>query len=141
VGGPRAAKPLPNPHQEIRSQIEEEDNLEPIELARKIVDILADSKGEDILLLDIHDVTVAADYFVLCNGASERQLGALRANVREDVKQETERIPLHIEGTPSSGWILMDYGSVVVHLFIPELRAFYDLEDLWRDGRVVVRIQ
>lgn len=118
-----------------------EDKLEPIELARKIVDTLADSKGEDILLLDIHDVTVAADYFVLCNGASERQLGALRSNVREDIKQEMDRIPLRIEGTPSSGWILMDYGSVVVHLFIPELRAFYDLEDLWRDGRVVVRIQ
>ena len=121
--------------------IEEEDKLEPIELARKIVDILADSKGEDILMLDIHDVTVAADYFVLCNGASERQLGALRSNVREDIKQEMDRLPLHIEGTPSSGWILMDYGSVVVHLFIPELRVFYDLEDLWRDGRIVVRIQ
>ena len=120
---------------------QEEDNLEPIELARKIVDILTDAKGEDVLLLDVHDVTVATDYFILCNGASERQLGALRSNVREDVKQENDILPLRIEGTPSSGWILMDYGSVVVHLFIPELRAFYDLEDLWRDGRVVVRIQ
>jgi ribosome-associated protein len=120
---------------------QEEDNLEPIELARKIVDILTDAKGEDVLLLDVHDVTVATDYFILCNGASERQLGALRSNVREDVKQENDILPLRIEGTPSSGWILLDYGSVVVHLFIPELRAFYDLEDLWRDGRVVVRIQ
>ncbi|MGD1993944.1 MAG: ribosome silencing factor [Anaerolineae bacterium] len=120
---------------------QEEDKLEPIELARKIVDILADAKGEDVLLLDIQDITVTTDYFILCNAASERQLGALRSTVREDLKQDTETLPLRIEGTSSSGWILMDYGSVVVHLFIPELRVFYDLEELWRDGRVVVRIQ
>lgn len=92
-------------------------------------------------MLDIAEVTVAADYFILCSGTSERQLDALQNNVREDVKKAGGGVPLHIEGTSSSGWILMDYNAVVVHLFAPELRAFYDLEDLWRAGRVVVRIQ
>ncbi len=105
------------------------------------MDVLTDRKGEDILLLDIHEVSVLADYFVICSGTSERQLGALRASVREEMKKAMGIFPLRVEGKPSSGWVLMDYGSVVVHLFAPELRAFYDLEDLWREGRVVVRIQ
>lgn len=105
------------------------------------MDVLADRKAEDILLLDIHEVSITADYFVLCNGLSERQLGALRSSVREKTKSDLNVLPMHVEGQPDSGWILMDYGSVVVHLFTPELRAFYDLEDLWRDGNVVVRIQ
>lgn len=81
------------------------------------------------------------DYFILCNGLSERQLGALRSSVREKAKTDLDTLPLRVEGQPDSGWILMDYGAVVVHIFTPELRAFYDLEDLWRDGNVVVRIQ
>ena len=105
------------------------------------MDALVDKKGEDTLLLDIHDVSVSADYFVICSGASERQLGALTSGVREEVKRALQALPLRVEGQPSSGWILIDYGSVVVHLFTPELRAFYDLEDLWRHGRVVARIQ
>jgi ribosome-associated protein len=105
------------------------------------VDALVDKKGEDTLLLDIHDVSISADYFVICSGASERQLGALKSGVREEVKGALQTLPLRVEGQPSSGWILMDYGSVIVHLFTPELRAFYDLEDLWRHGRVVARIQ
>jgi ribosome-associated protein len=105
------------------------------------VDILVDKKGEDILLLDIRGLSIIADYFILCNGSSERQLGTLRSSVREDVKGACESLPLRVEGNPSSGWILMDYGSVVVHLFAPELRIFYDLEGLWQEGRIVVRIQ
>lgn len=61
--------------------------------------------------------------------------------MREKAKTDLDTLPLRVEGQPDSGWILMDYGAVVVHIFTPELRAFYDLEDLWRDGNVVVRIQ
>jgi ribosome-associated protein len=86
-------------------------------------------------------VSSTTDYFILCNGLSERQLGALRSSVREKAKTDLDTLPLRVEGQPDSGWILMDYGAVVVHIFTPELRAFYDLEDLWRDGNVVVRIQ
>ncbi|HHS96539.1 MAG TPA: ribosome silencing factor [Chloroflexi bacterium] len=115
--------------------------MEPIDLARKIVDVIVDKKGEDIVLLDLRDLSTLTDYFVICSGASERQLGALLAAVREMTKKSLGVLPLNIEGDPSAGWILMDYGSVVVHLFAPELRVYYDLEGLWRDGRIVVRIQ
>lgn len=117
------------------------DELEPIELARRIVDVIVDKKGEDVILLDLRGLTPLTDYFVICSGTSERQLDALLAAVRETTKKSLGVLPLHIEGEPSSGWILMDYGSVVVHLFAPELRVYYDLEGLWRDGRIVVRIQ
>jgi len=105
------------------------------------VDVLSDHKGEDVLLLDLCGLTLLTDYFVICSGTSERQLRALAGSVREEVKKEGGMIPLHVEGEPASGWVLMDYGSVVVHLFAPEMRAFYDLEGLWREGRLVVRIQ
>jgi len=105
------------------------------------VDILADHKGEDILLLDLCGLTLLTDYFVICSGTSGRQLRALVGSIRVEVKRGQGVLPLRVEGEPSSGWVLMDYGSVVVHIFAPELRAFYDLEDLWREGRLIVRIQ
>jgi len=109
-------------------------------LARCIVEVIADKKGEDVLLLDIRDVSILADYFVIGSTTSERQARA----IVEDVKQETKRAfdarPLHVEGEPATGWVLMDYGGVVVHLFAPEVRAYYDLEGLWRDGHIVVRM-
>jgi len=105
------------------------------------VDIIVEKKGEDILLLDIHELTTLADYFVLCSGTSDRQLQALESGVREEVQKKLDASPLHVEGEPSSGWILMDYGTVVVHIFDPQVRAYYNLEGLWKGGRVVVRIQ
>ena len=115
--------------------------LEPIDLAREIVDLIAEKKGENILLLDIRELTSLTDYFIICSGTSERQLDALVSAVRQMTKQSLGILPLNVEGDPPSGWILIDYGPVVVHLFSPELRAYYDLEGLWREGRVVVRIQ
>ena len=109
-------------------------------MARQIADMLADRKAEDILLLDISELSVLSEYFVICSGASDRQLKDLQASVREKAKK-FKRLPLNVEGEPSSGWVLMDYGSVVVHIFAPEMRVFYDLEDLWREARTVVRIQ
>ena len=102
--------------------------------------MLADRKAEDILLLDISELSVLAEFFVICSGASDRQLKDLQSSVREKAK-DYGKLPLNVEGEPSSGWILMDYGAVVVHIFAPEMRLFYDLEDLWRNARPVVRIQ
>jgi ribosome-associated protein len=115
------------------------DALDAKALARQIVDWLADKQAEDIILLDVHEVSILADYFVLCSGTSERQLDALTEEVRQQAKEAGARL-LHLEGEPHTGWILLDYGDVVVHIFSPELRAYYRLEELWQDSNVLVRM-
>ncbi len=102
---------------------------------------MADKKGSDIVLLDIRRVSPLADYFVICNGASERQVKAILDEILEKVKKETGIAPLNVEGVPSSGWVLIDYGSVIVHIFSPSLREYYSLEKLWSGATMVVRVQ
>jgi ribosome-associated protein len=114
--------------------------MDSLELARHIADIIADQKGENILLLDIQELSILADYFVIASSTSERQAKAILDDVREKVKQDTDARLLHIEGEASTGWVLMDYGDVVVHLFSEEMREYYDLEGLWKEGHVVVRM-
>jgi ribosome-associated protein len=83
-----------------------------------------------------------ADFFVLCNGNSDRQLKALAEHIRAATKEEFGIIPHSVEGTAQSGWILLDYSSVVVHLFLEIKREYYDLEGLWREeGNVLLSIQ
>jgi ribosome-associated protein len=115
----------------------EQDSLD---LARHIVDVIADQKGEDVVLIDIQDVSILADYFVIGGVNSTRQAKAVIDQIKQDTKQVFDVKPFHVEGDADSGWVLMDYGSVVVHLFTPEMRAYYDLEGLWREGRVIVRM-
>lgn len=104
------------------------------------MEVIADKKGEDILLLDIRYISILADYFVIGSTTSVRQAKAIIEGIKQETKQTFDIRPLHVEGESAVGWILMDYGSVVVHLFTPEMRAYYDLEGLWRDGRIVVRM-
>lgn len=106
-----------------------------------LADALLDKKGIDILVLDIHTQAIFADYFVICSGDSEPQLRALSQAVLGQAKKEGERMPKGVEGTPADGWVLIDFGDVVVHLFSPEKREYYDLESLWHRGRVVMRMQ
>ncbi len=81
------------------------------------------------------------DFFVICSGASNRQLKALLASVKEETKKDLGVMPHHVEGEPDSGWILLDYGDVVVHIFDPGLRDYYGLEELWHEGKVLLRVQ
>jgi ribosome-associated protein len=94
-----------------------------------------------VVLLDIKDVSILADYFVIGSASSERQAKAIVEGITADTKKLLGARPPRIEGEPSDGWVLIDYGSVVVHLFAPEARRYYRLEELWRGGRVVVRMQ
>jgi ribosome-associated protein len=105
------------------------------------VDVVEDKLGEDILLLDISRLCPFADFFVICSGTSDRQLKALVASVRETVKKELRILPHHVEGEPVGGWVLIDYIDVVVHIFSADLRAYYDLEGLWQEGKVLLRMQ
>jgi ribosome-associated protein len=104
------------------------------------VQLIADKKGEDILLLDIRDVSILADYFVIGTAASERQAKAIVDSIKQEVKQAYDARPLNVEGEAGTGWILMDYGGIVVHLFSQDTRAYYNLEELWQAGRTVVRM-
>lgn len=112
-----------------------------LDLARSIVDVLDEHKGEDILLLDLRSVCSFADYFVLCTGASERTLKALADEVLRRMKRGRKVVARGREGVAESGWILLDFGDVIVHLFSDELRRYYRLEEMWRTGRVVLRVQ
>jgi ribosome-associated protein len=78
---------------------------------------------------------------VICNGNSDRQVKALAEYIREAAKEGYAKLPFSVEGTAESGWMLMDYGDVVVHLFLKEKRRYFDLEGLWRSAHVMVRIQ
>jgi ribosome-associated protein len=102
---------------------------------------MEEKKGQDILLLDITALESFTDYFVFCNGTSDRHLNALYEDIRESAKKQFEVIPWSQEGNGESEWILMDYGDVVVHLFEAEKRAYYDLEGFWKEGKVLLRIQ
>lgn len=117
-----------------------ETQVDVLELARQIVDVIVEGKGEDVLLLDIREASIIADYFVIASVNSMRQGKVLTEKIRQQLKHELALSPLSVEGDSTSEWVLMDYGSVVVHIFMPATRAYYDLEGLWRDGRVVIRM-
>ncbi len=111
-----------------------------MDLARSVVTTLEDKKGEDILLLDIQNLASFADFFVLCNGTSDRMLESLADAVQESVKAQYG-MNARAEGEPADGWLVIDLGDVVVHLFSPDQRDYYDLEKLWDRGKVLLRLQ
>jgi ribosome-associated protein len=101
---------------------------------------LEDKKGEDILLLDIKEIASFTDYFVICTATSSRMLNALADGVVEKTHELHNRKG-RIEGKPDDGWLVVDYGDIVVHLFDEDLRHYYKLEELWKDGKVLLRVQ
>jgi ribosome-associated protein len=105
-----------------------------------VVAAAADKKAENILLLDLRGLSTMADYFVVCSGASERQLRAIVDSIDEQARSDCNVTPHHVEGL-SGGWILIDYGDVVAHVFTPSLRAFYNLGGLWVKAPVLLRMQ
>jgi ribosome-associated protein len=119
---------------------EPEPRLSPLEIARRIVDAAEDKKAADIVLLDVTALTSMADYFVVCSGGSERQLGAIADGVSEKLRDEGVR-PIGREGGAGSHWTLLDFGSVIVHVFAPPERDYYQLERLWSKAKTIVRVQ
>ncbi len=97
---------------------------------------LDEKKGKDIKVIDIHEVSVLGDYFIIASGTNQNQVQAMVDNVEEQLGRAGFE-PRQIEGTKNSSWILMDYGDVIVHVFDEENRLFYDLERIWRDGKAV----
>jgi ribosome-associated protein len=115
---------------------------EALSLARRIVDLVSDKQASDIVLLDIRGVSLIADYFVICTVGSERQTSAILKDLSEKLDEDHPgRRPLRTEGAPDSGWVLLDYGDVIVHVFSAQQRAFYNLEQLWAAATPIVRLQ
>ena len=109
------------------------------ELAHRIVEIASDKKGNDIVMLRTAELTSMADFFVICSGRSDRQVSALSGAILDELRDEGIR-PLGVEGRASSRWVLLDFGSVIVHVFAPEEREYYGLERLWGKAAKVVRV-
>ncbi len=109
-------------------------------LAVAIADVIAETPAADTRVIDIHGLSTIADVFVICSGENERQLRAIVRSITEDLAKQGHR-PLRIEGDPASGWILLDFADVIVHVFDAELRSFYDLEERWADAPVLLSIQ
>ena len=97
---------------------------------------LEDKKSEDIRVIEIGNISVIADYFIIANGTSTSQVQSMVDAVEEELGKNGF-LPKRIEGVKASGWILMDFGDVIVHIFSKEDRLFYDLERIWRDGNIV----
>lgn len=110
--------------------------METLELVKKAVTALEDKKAEDVTVIDISGVSTIADYFIIANASNQNQLTAMQDAVDEAMYKEGVHAK-QIEGNRSSTWILMDYQDVIVHLFSKEDRLFYDLERIWRDGKVI----
>ncbi len=142
---PEETRPgLPKRRQPVKRKPAEEQAVKPDEealaLARRIVDLASDKKASDIVLLEIAGLTTLADYFVICSGSSERQLGAIADGIAEGLRDEGIK-PIGREGSASAHWMLVDYGSVIVHVMAAPEREFYQLERLWADAPLLLRLQ
>jgi ribosome-associated protein len=122
--------------------INKEDCLDSNQLARRIVEIVEGKQGTDILLLNVSEQTTIATYFVIATVDNERQANAIRDELWEQLQVREKIRPLNSgESTErTGGWILLDYGDVILHLFTEEARSYYNLEELWQEASVIVRM-
>ena len=121
------------------SLVTEKLSTEALELAKRILEAAADKQASDSVLLDTRGLCSFADYFVICSGESDRQIEAIYGAISEVLKTEGV-VPHHREGDARSGWMLLDLGDIIVHIFAPFEREYYQLERLWSEAPVLVKI-
>jgi ribosome-associated protein len=102
-------------------------------VVRRAARAALDKKAADLIVLDVQSVSSVGDYFLVCSGRSTTHLKSITDAIREELKADGVR-PLHVEGAVESGWVLLDYGDVLVHVFLEDTRAYYALERLWGDA-------
>jgi ribosome-associated protein len=106
-------------------------------LIDKIVEAIQDTKGEDILIFDLTMIeNSVAETFIVCSGNSNTQVNAISGNIEKKVRNDLQDRPWHVEGNENALWVLLDYVSVVVHVFQTETRNFYEIEELWGDAKI-----
>ena len=111
-----------------------------MEIAKTIANALEEKKGENITILDIEEIAIFAEYFVICSGTSERMIQSLLDSAIDVVKKK-HMINARTEGTSHDGWMLADFGDVILHVFSPAQRDYYRLEELWIEGTVLLHLQ
>ncbi len=106
-------------------------------LIDKIVEAIQDTKGEDIRIFDLSGIeNSVAETFIISSGNSNTQVSAIAGNIEKKVRNELKERPWHVEGTENAMWVLVDYVSVVVHIFQRQIREYYDIDDLWGDAKI-----
>ena len=113
-------------------------NKEALEMAKLAIEALEDKKAEDIIIIDISEVSVLADYFIIAGGSNASQIQALCNNVDEKLGRAGHPSK-QIEGYDTANWVLLDFGDIIVHIFDKENRLLYDLERIWRDGKSIAK--
>lgn len=107
------------------------------DLIGKIVEAIQDTKGEDIMIFDLSGIeNSVTETFVICSANSNTQVSAIAGNIEKKVRNELKERPWHVEGTENALWVLVDYVSVVVHVFQKQTREYYDIEELWGDAKI-----
>lgn len=127
---------MSRPEQDASSGIQAREVAVSELLARRVAELSLEKKGEDVKILDVRGLTSVTDFFVIITADSERKAKAVTDHIVEELKAEEDERPMHIEGLDSLHWVLIDYVDVVVHVFQPDERRFYDLESLWSDAVV-----
>ena len=110
--------------------------MESVEIVKKVIKALDKHKAQEVTVLKLEDITVLSDYFVIAGGSSNTQVKALAGTVEEELKKDGVEL-LHTEGYDSASLVLLDYGGVIVHLFLKDSRMFYSLERLWSDAKEI----
>ena len=106
-------------------------------LINKIIEAIQDTKGEDVRIFDLSQIeNSVAETFIICSGNSNTQVSAIAGNIEKKVRNDLKERPWHVEGTDNAMWILVDYVSVVVHVFQRHIRDYYDIEELWGDAKI-----
>ena len=117
---------------------------DPLDVSREVVRLASDKGAADILLMDIRKMSIIADYFVICSGDNERQIRAINRGIDEGITEKFGINPLNSRpgvAQEQGGWVILDYGSVIVHIFSPQMREFYRLERLWSEAATLLRMQ
>jgi len=106
-------------------------------LLQQVIEGIQEKKGKDIVIADLKNIAdCICNYFVICEGNSPNQVSAITESIKEFVKKNVYVKPIAIDGEKNAQWIAMDYGDVIVHIFLPEIRAYYQLENLWNDAKL-----
>ena len=111
-----------------------------LEAARNLVNELEDKKAEDIILLDLREIAIFTDFFIICSGTSDRMIRSLERTAIETMSSQYG-LKGRVEGNPSNGWIAIDFNDIVMHIFSPAQRGYYKLEQLWADSKILLRVK